>query len=171
MARSEASQLWGKLDADTETGIDVLSWQAGNGVYWLGMLCLHASHVAMLRKTLPRLMQAPVMLRTMFFCQLTAWHHPRRGVTRPMAFPLSMCKHGHVVVTGPCHYSCWGYASAAASCAGFVSASTATQSRGHLENLARLLYRATLQALPASARSWFTDIKDKRLAASLEVPR
>ncbi|KAK9844274.1 hypothetical protein WJX74_000343 [Apatococcus lobatus] len=54
--------------------------------------------------------------------------------------------------------------------AGFLSSSSALKSRQEqLEGLARLLYRATLQALPASARSWFTDIKDKRLAASLEA--
>ena len=43
------------------------------------------------------------------------------------------------------------------------------EGRDQSQALAKLLYRATLQALPANARSWFTDIKDKRLAASLEV--
>ncbi len=55
-------------------------------------------------------------------------------------------------------------------CAGFIGDGNAGGSESEqAQALAKLLYRATLQTLPASARSWFTDIKDKRLAAALEV--
>lgn len=37
------------------------------------------------------------------------------------------------------------------------------------ETLAPDLYRALLRALPASMRAWFQDIRDKKLAAAVEV--